>query len=255
MTVSPRCYSAVVAPGTKTRSLYILVTVLFASGVIHWMTLHDQTEVGPPPLVISNVEYAVDNSHPSGRSRRNTMSAQSPPEWLRPSHLKAQASGQSLIGMLSDDDDKELRFAHHRSLLEIERRSSKGGPLGAGRALGGGGSTSRSAAEDAIDCEKAEAMVAAWSAMESSGSSSKAAERGGQVDKGKRPAVAVNGLEDTDRSNASDTSSLSGSARNDTSKTLGKRAETHGSVRRALQHVKDGVRARNDGAEKQQPSL
>lgn len=187
------------------------------------------------------------------------MSAQSPPEWLRPSHLKAQASGQSLIGMLSDDDDKELRFAHHRSLLEIERRSSKGGPLGATRALGGGGggggSTSRSAAEDAIDCEKAEAMVAAWNFMESSGSSSKAAERGGQVDKGKRPAAAVNGLEDTDRSNASDTSSLSGTARNDTSKAWGKRAETHGSVRRALQHFKDGVRARNDGAEKQQPSL
>lgn len=255
MTVSPWCYSAVVTPKSKARSLYIDVAVLFASAVIHWLTLDDHIEVGPPPLVISNVEYAVDNSHPSGRSRRNTMSASSPPEWLRPSHLKTQASGQSLIGMLSDDDDKELRFAHHRSLLEIERRSSKGGPLGAGRALGGRASTSRSAAEDAIDCEKAEAMVAAWNAMESSASSSKAAEGGGQVDKGKRPAVAVSGLEDTDRSNASDTSSLSGTARNDTSKALGKRAETHGSVRRALQHVKDGVRARNDGAEKQQPSL
>lgn len=240
MTVSPWCYSAVVTPRSKARSLYIVFAVLFASAVIHWLTLHDQIVVGPPPLVISNVEYAVDNSHPSGRSRRNTMSASSPPEWLRPSHLKAQASGQSLIGMLSDDDDKELRFAHHRSLLEIERRSSKGGPSGAGRALGGRASTSRSVAEDA---------------MESSASSSKAAEGGGQVDKGKRPAVAVSGLEDTDRSNASDTSSLSGTAGNDTSKALGKRAETHGSVRRALQHVKDGVRARNDGAEKQQPSL
>ncbi|KAL2274330.1 hypothetical protein FJTKL_03315 [Diaporthe vaccinii] len=230
--------------------------ILYASAVIHWITLQDQTEVTPPPLVISNVEYAVDNSHPSARSRRNTMSAQSPPEWLRPHHLQAQVSGQSLIGMLSDDDDKELRFAHHRSLLEIERRSSKGGPTGAGRAMGGGGLTLRSAAEDAIDCEKAEAMVAAWNATsESSGSSSRAAERGGHVDKGKRPAVAVNGLEDTDRSSASDTSSLSRPVRDDTSKAWGKRAETQGSVRRALQHVKDGVRSRNEGAEKQPPGL
>lgn len=184
------------------------------------------------------------------------MSAHSPPEWLRPSHLQAPASGQSLIGMLSDDDDKELRFAHHRSLLEIERRSSKGGPSGAGRGLGGGGSTFRSAAEDAIDCEKAEAMVAAWNAgLESSSSSSRAAGRGGHADKGKQPAVAVNGLADTDRSSASDTSSLSRPARDDTSKAMGKRAETHGSVRRALQHVKDGVRSRHDGAEKQLPSL
>ncbi|KAK7736473.1 hypothetical protein SLS63_003451 [Diaporthe eres] len=229
--------------------------ILYASAVIHWITLHDQTEMTPRPLVISNVEYAVDNSHPSARSRRNTMSAQSPPEWLRPHHLQAQVSGQSLIGMLSDDDDKELRFAHHRSLLEIERRSSKGGPSGAGRAMGVGGSTFRSAAEDAID-EKAEAMVAAWNAVsESSGSSSKAAERGNHVDKGKRPAVAVNRLEDTDRSSASDTSSLSRPVRDDTSKAWGKRAETQGSVRRAFQHVKDGVRSRTDGAEKQPPGL
>lgn len=220
------------------------------------MTLHDQTEVVAPPLVISNVEYAVDNSHPSARSRRNTMSAQSPPEWLRPSHLQAPAIGQSLIGMLSDDDDKELRFAHHRSLLEIERRSSKGGPLGMGRALGGGGSTYKSAAEDAFDCEKAEAMVSARNAMsESSGSSSGAAEHGGVVDKGKRAEVAVHGLEDGDRSSASDTSSPSRPAGDDTSKAWGKRAERQGSVRRALQHVKDGVRSRNDGAEKQRPSL
>lgn len=233
-----------------------MVAVLFASAVIHWITLHDQTEVTPPPLVISNVEYAVDNSHPSARSRRNTMSAQSPPEWLRPSHLQAPASGQSLIGMLSDDDDKELRFAHHRSLLEIERRSSKGGPSGAGRAMRGGGPTSRTEAEDAIDCEKAEAMVAAWNAMpESSVSSSRAVDRGGHVDKGKRPAVAVNGLEDADRSSASDISSLYRPVRDDTSKAWGKRAEMPGSVRRALQHVKDGVRSRNEGAEKQPPSL
>lgn len=178
------------------------------------------------------------------------MSAQSPPEWLRPSHLQAPASGQSLIGMLSDDDDKELRFAHHRSLLEIERRSSKGGPSGAGRAMGAGGSMFRSAAEDAIDCEKAEAMVAAWNATsESSGSSTRA------VDKGKRPAIAVNGPEDTDRSSASDSPSLSRPVRDGTSKAWGKRTETQGSVRRALQHVKDGVRPRTEGAEKQPPSL
>lgn len=158
------------------------------------MTLDDQTGGVPPPLVISNVEYAVDNSHPSARSRRNTMPAQSPPEWLRPGHLQAPASGQSLIGMLSGDDDKELRFAHHRSLLEIERRSSRGGPSGAGRALGAGASAPRSAAEDCVDCGKADATVAAWNAMsESSASSSRGAERGGHVDKGKRAAVAING--------------------------------------------------------------
>lgn len=192
------------------------------------------------------------------------MSAQSPPEWLRPGHLKAPASGQSLIGMLSDDDDKELRFAHHRSLLEIERRSSKGGPSGAGRATGAGASTCKSAAEDLMDGDKAEAMVAAWNAMsESSGSSSRGPEGGGHGDKGKRAEAAVNvsvnvnvnGREDTDRSSASDTSSLSRPVRDDTSKAWGKRAETHGSVRRALQHVKDGVRSRNEGAEKRPPSL
>ncbi|KAI3401186.1 hypothetical protein diail_332 [Diaporthe ilicicola] len=205
--------------------------ILFASGVIHWITSHDQTGVIPPPLVISNIEYAVDNSHPSARSRRNTMAAQSPPEWLRPGHLQAPASGQSLIGMLSDDDDKELRFAHHRSLLEIERRSSKGGPLGTGRAMGGFGPAFRTAAEDALDSEKADMMVAAWNAMSDSSSHNR----------DKRVAVAVDGLEDAHPSSANDTSSLSRPARDDTSKSLGKRVETHGSVRRALQHVKDGV--------------
>lgn len=234
--------------------------------MIHWITLRDQTEVGvAPPLVISNIEYAVDNSHPSARSRRNTMSAQSPPEWLGRSHLQAAASGQSLVGVLSDDDEKELRFAHHRSLLEIERRSSKGpgGPLGAGRTAGGGGPTGRTAAEDAMDCEKAEAMVAEWNAMsESSGSSSRAAERGGQTDKGKRAAVGVRSLGDAERSSASDACSLPGPATEadtetdtDTGTAWARRADMHGSVRRALQHVKDGVRSRNDGAEKQPPSL
>ena len=210
----------------------------------------------PPPLVISNVEYAVDNSHPSARSRRNTMSAQAPPEWLRPSNLQAPASGQSLIGMLSDDDDKELRFAHHRNLLEIERRSSKGGPSGAGRAVGGGGSASRSAEEDGIDSDQAQAMVAAWNVKsESSGTSSGANERCGQMDKGKGAAVAVKTLEEADRSSASDTCSLSRPARGGTSRTCGKRAETHGSVRRALQHVQDGVRSRNEGPQRPPPSL
>lgn len=183
------------------------------------------------------------------------MSVQAPPVWLRPSNLQAPASGQSLIGMLSDDDDKELRFAHHRSLLEIERRSSKGGPPGAGRSVGGGGSASRSAAEDTIDSEQAQAMVAAWNTTsETSGTSSGAVERPYRMDKGKRAAVAVNGLEEADRSNTSDTWSLSSPVRDDTSKAWGKRAERRGSVRRALQHVKDGVRSRNEGAQKQPPS-
>lgn len=223
--------------------------------MIHWITLQDQTEVVPPPLVISNVEYAVDNSHPSARSRRNTMSVQAPPEWLRPSNLQAPASGHSLIGMLSDDDDKELRFAHHRSLLEIERRSSKGGPPGAGRSVGGGGSASRSAAEDTIDSEQAQAMVAAWNTTSgNSGTSSGAVERSDRMDKGKSAAVAVNGLGEADRGSKSDTWSLSGPARDGTSKAWGKRAEMRGSVRRALQNVKDGVRSRNEGAQKPPPS-
>lgn len=227
------------------------------------MTTHDQTSVTPPPLVISNIEYAVDNSHPSTRSRRNTMAAQSPPEWLRPGHLQPPASGQSLIGMLSDDDDKELRFAHHRSLLEIERRTSKGGPSGTGRAPHGGGrAASRSAAEYAVDSEKAETMVAAWNAMaESSHFSLRQAGHGTDGDgdrdrdRDKRVAGAFDGLEDADRSGASDTSSLSRPFRDDTSKSWGKRVETHGSVRRAFQHVKDGVRSRDESAEKQPPSL
>lgn len=207
------------------------VAVLYASAVIHWMSLHDKTEAGPPPLVISNVEYAVDNSHPSARSRRNTMSATAPPEWLRPSNLQAPASGQSLIGMLSEDDDKELRFAHHRSLLEIERRSSKGGRLGAGRPAAGGASAFRSAEEDAIDSEQAQAMVAEWNNMPAgSEASSRAAERCGQMDKGKGPAVAVDRLEEADRGSASETCSLSRPAGDGTSRAGRRRAETHGSA-------------------------
>ncbi|KAL1873844.1 hypothetical protein Daus18300_003716 [Diaporthe australafricana] len=242
---------------------FIPIWILFASAVIHWMTSYDSTCVIPPPLVISNIEYAVDNSHPSARSRRNTIGAQSPPEWLRAGHLQPLASGQSLIGMLSDDDDKELRFAHHRNLLEIERRSSKGGPSGVGRAMG---PSSKSAAEDALDSEKAEMMVVAWNAMSDSSSPSlKPVEHGAKGDRdrdrdrdrdtGKRMAAAVDGLGDADRSGASDTSSLSRPTRDYTSKSWGKRVETHGSVRRALQHVKDGVRSRNESAEKQPPSL
>lgn len=187
--------------------------VLFASAVIHWITSYDQTGVILPPLVISNIEYAVDNSHPSARSRRNTIGAQSAPEWLRPGHLQP---GQSLTGMLSgdDDDDKELRFAHHRNLLEIERRSSKGGPSGMGRTMGATGPSSKSAAEDALDSEKAEMMVVAWNAMSDSSSPSlKPVEHGRSSDRdrdrdrdrGKRLAAAVDGLGDADRSSASDT--------------------------------------------------
>lgn len=229
---------------------------MYASAVIHWMTLHDQTEAGPPPLVISNVEYAVDNSHPSARSRRNTMSTTAPPEWLRPSNLQAPASGQSLIGMLSEDDDKELRFAHHRSLLEIERRSSKGGPLGAGRPAVGGGSAFRPAAEEAIDSEQAQAMVAEWNSMsESSEACSRAAERRGHPDKGKGVAVAVDRLEEADRSSTSETCSLSRPVWDGASKAAGERAEMHGSVRRALEHVKVGMRSRKEVGQEPPPSL
>jgi hypothetical protein len=222
--------------------------VIFASTVIHWINPHNQPEEVPPPIVTSNVEYAVDNSHPSARSRRNTTSAQGPPEWLRPTNLEAPASGHSLIGMLSDDDDKELRFAHHCSLLEIERRSIKAGPSGLGHVVGTGGSASRSAAEDAIDSEKAQAMVAAWNATsDRSDTGSRAVGR--PVDKGKGVVVAINRLDEVDRSSVSDISSLGRHIRDGTSKAWGKRAETHGSVRRALQHPKDAVRSRNEGAQ------
>ncbi|POS69835.1 hypothetical protein DHEL01_v211770 [Diaporthe helianthi] len=168
--------------------------IMYSSAVIHWMTLTDQIEAGQPPLVMSNEENAVDNSHPSARSRRNTMSATSPPpEWLRPSSLQAPASGQSLIGMLSEDDDKELRFAHHRSLLEIERRFSKGVHLGAGRVVVGGRPAYTSAAEEGIDSDQAQAMVAERNIMSgSSDTGSRAVDCcDHQIDKGKRAEVAA----------------------------------------------------------------
>ncbi|KAG8162415.1 hypothetical protein KVR01_008180 [Diaporthe batatas] len=231
--------------------------IIYASAVVHWTTLHDRTEAGPPPLVISNVEYAVDNSHPSARSRRNTMSATALPEWLRPSNSQAPASGQSLIGMLSEDDDKELRFAHHRSLLEIERRSSKGGPLGAGRLVAGGGSASRPAPEEAIDSKQAQVMVAEWNKMSgSSEGSPKAVDRRGHMDKGKGAAVAVDRLEEAEGNNASETWSLSRPGWDGTSKARGKRPETHGSVRRVFEHVKkDGMRSRKEDAHEPAPGL